>query len=361
MRATQQRAAVRRSGRICLLGLLAALPHALSLVDSETTEHESAEPQGRKRLHCVLRESQSHEDIVLLPLLLEAAATRGSKQMHRGPGGTFTDIGAFDGFIGSQTYLLERCFGWRGALIEASPQNFRQLNATHRSKHTVKVHAAACNGTGSITVAGGGGTVAGIVSDFSNSFAKKWSKAHTDCGGMPCTSEVPCRPLPTIVAEAGFPHVNFLSLDVEGSEERVLQTVAWLHGFALESFPFDVVMVEADHRNRGKDERVKRMLLKWGLLQRPIAQSIGSYNELYIHPDIHDVRPDVTAIRKRWRVPAVNQKLKEMLSKAAASHMMSLKLQQTNHNLVIERLTQGLPREMELLIQEMENNSTAAA
>lgn len=357
---TQQRAAVRRSGRICLLGLVAALPHVFSLVDSETTEHES-EPQGRERLHCVLRESQSHEDIVLLPLLLEAAATRGSKQTLRGPGGTFTEIGAFDGFNGSQTYLLERCFGWRGALIEASPQNFAQLNATHRNKHSVKVHAAACNGTGTITVAGGGGTVAGVVSDFSHGFAKKWSKAHTkDCGGMSCTSEVPCRPLPTIVAEVGFPHVNFLSLDVEGSEERVLQTVAWVHGFAPESFPFDVVMVEADHHNRGKNERVKKMLLKWGLLQRPIAQSMGSYNELYIHPDIKDVRPDVTAIRKRWRVPAVNQKLKDMLSKAAASHKMSLRLQHTDKNLIIERLTQGLPREMELLIQEMEKSTSAA-
>ena len=31
--------------------------------------------------------------------------------------------GAFDGESGSQTILLERCFGWRGLLLEANPTN----------------------------------------------------------------------------------------------------------------------------------------------------------------------------------------------------------------------------------------------
>ena len=233
--------AAMRLSRIHPFGLLVLLAHSGPSQGDASTQRKAA--HGRDLLHCVLRESQTHEDIVLIPLLLEAAAAS-STGSHRY---SFTEIGAFDGFTESQTWLLDKCFGWHGVLIEASPQNFAQLNATHRSKHSVKVHSAACNGTGSVTVLGGGGTVAGVADDFARSFAKKWSNMHTNnCGGMPCKSEVACRPLPSIIADAGFPHVTFLSLDVEGGEERVLHTVAWQLGTAPGSFPFDVVMVEAD-------------------------------------------------------------------------------------------------------------------
>ena len=40
--------------------------------------------------------------------------------------GTFVEIGAFDGVNLSNTYMLERCYDWRGLLIEANPENFRR-------------------------------------------------------------------------------------------------------------------------------------------------------------------------------------------------------------------------------------------
>ncbi len=189
-----------RRWHLCCLLLLP--PAATSRNATHVTHNE---------LRCALRESQSNEDIALLPLLLEAA---GSKP------GTFTEIGAYDGHNGSQTWLLERCFGWSGVLIEASPQNFAKLNVTHRSRHTAKVHSAVCNGTGEVAVKGGGGTVAGVASDFARSFARQWGRAHGSCGGMPCVTHVPCRPLPKIIADAGFPHTTFLSLTWRAARRR---------------------------------------------------------------------------------------------------------------------------------------------
>ena len=54
---------------------------------------------------CVLANTRSQwgEDLSLLPTLL--AATGGAP-------GTFVELGAFDGIGGSNTLLLERCFGW---------------------------------------------------------------------------------------------------------------------------------------------------------------------------------------------------------------------------------------------------------
>ena len=39
--------------------------------------------------------------------------------------------------------MLERCFGWRGVLIEASPRNFQRLEKAGRTKSKL-VHSAVC-------------------------------------------------------------------------------------------------------------------------------------------------------------------------------------------------------------------------
>ena len=48
-----------------------------------------------------------YEDMNLLPLVRWAAG-EGSRP------GTFVELGANDGFTGSITWLLEKCFGWNG-------------------------------------------------------------------------------------------------------------------------------------------------------------------------------------------------------------------------------------------------------
>ena len=141
--------------------LLAHAAHTRSpnITDSTASKtdvaHKKHDPStsgqpAHNELRCVIRESRSNEDIVLLPLLREAVATTGRP-------GTFTELGAYDGISGSQTWLLEKCFGWSGVLIEASPQNFELLNLTQRS-HAHKEHSAICNSTGFVDVMGGGGT-----------------------------------------------------------------------------------------------------------------------------------------------------------------------------------------------------------
>ena len=88
------------------------------------------------QLACVLREHRSPDSLVILPLLLAAAAAFGP--------GTFTELGAFDGESGSQTVHLERCFGWRGLLLEANPTNYAQIASKQRDHATV-VHSAVCS------------------------------------------------------------------------------------------------------------------------------------------------------------------------------------------------------------------------
>jgi hypothetical protein len=83
---------------------------------------------------CATSRATYAEDLALLPTLLRNSPT------HRA--GTFVEIGALDGFTFSNTLMLERCFGWRGVLIEANPLNFAKLNASGRP--SVKVQSAVC-------------------------------------------------------------------------------------------------------------------------------------------------------------------------------------------------------------------------
>ena len=75
---------------------------------------------------------------------------------------------------------------------------------------------------------------------------------------------VPCRPLSSIMTDAGYHSADFLSLDVEGAEALVLQTI--------DPAVFGVVMVEtADPGLFGIDNaremrrRVEHLLLRAGM------------------------------------------------------------------------------------------------
>lgn len=79
-------------------------------------------PRERECWHRWAAKKGGREDLHLLPLLLAAAVKRSEAET-----GFFMEIGANDGITGSQTLLIEHCYGWRGLLAEGQPANFRKL------------------------------------------------------------------------------------------------------------------------------------------------------------------------------------------------------------------------------------------
>jgi hypothetical protein len=72
------------------------------------------------------------------------------------------------------------------------------------------------------------------------------------------TVAVPCRPLSALMADIGGMHsAHFLSLDVEGAEERVLETV--------DPACFAVVLVEMDGTHPRREKRIHARLQAAGL------------------------------------------------------------------------------------------------
>ena len=73
---------------------------------------------------------------------------------------------------------------------------------------------------------------------------------------MPEDAEVvPCVALGSILSTFGVSHIDFFSLDVEGAELEVLQTLD------LSAVHVNVIVIEQDGRNPAKDEAVRQKVL----------------------------------------------------------------------------------------------------
>ncbi len=132
------------------------------------------------------------------------------------------------------------------------------------------MHSAACSASGFVNLTVGGNAVSAQVDVQAAAH-----KAHWKVGGR--TAEVPCKPLGELMRDAGLQGATFLSLDVEGAELRVLETVR--------PELFKVVLVEADDANPQKDAAVHNLLTKGAGLWFNRYQRLGP-NRIYLHRDL---------------------------------------------------------------------------
>lgn len=204
--------------------------------------------------------SQQLEDVLLLPTLMRAVG---------GQPGVFVELGALDGKKFSNTFMLEQCFGWRGLLIEANPINFARLNASGRPTCVEGrcIHSAVCKeGVGSLRMSLDGGETAGEL-DFLTRRRKK-SRAKR-------TVDVPCEPLSSLMARYGLPSADFLSLDVEGAEGKVLETV--------DPRTFKVAMVES----LSSAARVRQMMQRARMVRS--VNATVPFSDVWLRPGVEEV------------------------------------------------------------------------
>ncbi len=127
--------------------------------------------------------------------------------------GFFVDVGASHGLNLSNTYLLEKDFGWTGICIEPNPNFFRKLIKNRKAK-CVQIAAYSVGGQ-EVEF-----SVAGVLSGIS-----KHVDFHKSAATKP-TIKVKTKTLTKILDECKAPaFIEYLSLDTEGSELEVLKGV----------------------------------------------------------------------------------------------------------------------------------------
>ena len=100
-------------------------------------------------------------------------------------------------------------------LIEADPVNFAKLQGSGR--RATMVHSAICSHSGNVTLHAAGGAMSGEISTMSIRQRDRLPTVVNESSSVRKKVRsvmVPCRPLSSLMAEAGITYAHFLSLDV---------------------------------------------------------------------------------------------------------------------------------------------------
>lgn len=184
-------------------------------------------------------------------------------------GGTFVDVGAYDGVTGSNSMFFEKWRGWTGVMVEPVAAQLARAKA-HRSAPGLPYAVADTKGEASFMAVTEGYTqMSGLVDQYD---AGLLDRVRADPRHAEQLITVETRTLSDILDEANIPNPDFISLDIEGGELA-----------ALSAFPFadHTVGAWAIENNSGTPEIAELMRANGYKL----AEFCGP-DEIYILADI---------------------------------------------------------------------------
>jgi FkbM family methyltransferase len=147
--------------------------------------------------------------------------------------GYFVDIGAYDGITISNTYALEK-IGWGGVCVEPVPEIYDRLIKNRKCEC---INAAIYNEDGKtldfIQTKGGR---SGFSTDM-HYFMKRAAESE----GIVGKYSVKTKTFESLMENNKVTHIDFLSIDVEGAEFAVLESIDF------NKYKFELITIENNH------------------------------------------------------------------------------------------------------------------
>ena len=219
---------------------------------------------------------------MLSPIACAPPRYAGSDGRPLGGDGTFLEIGAFDGASESTTAFFEQCLGWRGILVEAQPQSFRTL--LRNRPFTLNIRVAICPAHGFVRFSGD-----------AKSFSRIGGNGTDGAVGLIRTKDaaspisVSCGPLGDYLSLLGVTRLDYFSLDVEGSELEVIESLRRAQGLSIGVFQVEV-------RGDGRRGEVMRALMRRGFSY--VGQTRGRPS--HANEIIDDVFVNMSHMARYW-------------------------------------------------------------
>jgi FkbM family methyltransferase len=177
--------------------------------------------------------------------------------------GIFVELGAMDGLRYSNTKFFQDYLDFTGVLIEPTCQ-FVDLQ---KNRPTCDLYNLAVSFKKETIKFLGTDATAGAVESMSNSHRNSWLSNSQEYF-------VSAFPFCDILSQSNLSYIDLLSIDVEGGELMVLETMDW-------SIPVYVIVIELDGSNPEKDEKCRNLLQKQGF----ILYHRMCINEFWYHPN----------------------------------------------------------------------------
>jgi FkbM family methyltransferase len=163
----------------------------------------------------------------------------------KNPSGIFVEVGALDGIAYSNTGFLEMELGFSGVLIEPSKSYEKLLK--YRPGCTCVNNAI--SDKYETVLFRDDWAMSGILTKLPDDHKRE--KRHEAINDE--YYEVDTVPLGYVLSETNIKYIDFLSIDVEGSELEVLRSMNW-------DIPVYVICIEMDGHNPEKDEACREIL-----------------------------------------------------------------------------------------------------
>ena len=162
--------------------------------------------------------------------------------------GVFVDVGAHDGKSLNNTLFFEQALGWTGLNVEPLPYVYEQLKINR--PNCVNINVAVDNNEGFAEFYSNDGAVemlSGLVRHYHDRHKTRLGHELDAYGGLSNVTQVRTRPLSAILEENKLDHVHYLSIDVEGAELAVLQSIDFSKVF------IDCIGFECNYEDRLPD------------------------------------------------------------------------------------------------------------
>ncbi|MEM1432610.1 MAG: FkbM family methyltransferase [Pseudomonadota bacterium] len=165
--------------------------------------------------------------------------------------GFFVEFGAGDGVLLSNTFMLEKHFGWRGICAEPNAKYFKQLVANRECQLSDSCIGSRTGQRVDFILADDFGAIADYAELDHNADIRRAYKAAGEVTTMTTIS------LADFLERCNAPkHIDYLSIDTEGCEFDILK-----------DFPFDrwrIALLTVEHNYTEQRDQLFELLTRWG-------------------------------------------------------------------------------------------------
>lgn len=170
--------------------------------------------------------------------------------------GIFLDIGAHDGVCFSNSNFFEKQLGWSGICVEPNPDVYKLLK---ENRNCICINAAVYNKSGTIKFQKNSGRtelLSGILEEYEPDHIVRIDQENIEYGGGSEVIEVFCDTLENILTENNITIVDYFTIDTEGSELQILETIDF------NKIKINIIDVEINYIQSEESKKIFELLTK---------------------------------------------------------------------------------------------------